>query len=57
MGLARKEVLFMQAIKVQQFFEKNLLYMIVFSIGLGTVYGLYSPRGAMALKPLSFSRH
>ena len=52
MGYVRKEVFFMQAVKVQQFFEKNLLYMIAVSIGLGIAYGLYSPQGAMALKPL-----
>ena len=42
----------MQALKVQQFFEKRLIYFIIASIILGTLFGLYFPKAALALKPL-----
>jgi len=42
----------MQAVKIQQFFEKNLLYFIALSMIGGAAFGLYFPQYAPKLKPL-----
>lgn len=41
----------MQAVKIQQFVEKNMMYIIASSIILGTLFGLYLPALTPALKP------
>lgn len=41
----------MQPLKIQKFFEKYLSYLIVISMVLGILFGLYFPSRAPALKP------